>query len=112
MAEETKDQRTGPADRRQSSFGATDLETALENAILDSGWIPAVDVGETDSEITLRAEVPGLKAEDLHIECENGLITIRGERSEHRDADVVVEQVQEPPRDEAGTMRAAVARNR
>ncbi len=43
-------------------------------------WIPPVDVEETEQNVVLRAEIPGVKPEDVTIEYENGLLTIRGER--------------------------------
>lgn len=44
-------------------------------------WRPAVDIFETDSrEIVLKAEVPGLKREDIDLTVENNTLTIRGER--------------------------------
>ena len=55
--------------------------TAREDEDLVSGtWVPAVDVAETQEKIVVRAEVPGMKQEDIQIEFENGLLTIRGER--------------------------------
>ncbi len=54
---------------------------APEDEDLVSGtWVPPVDVAETQEKILVRAEVPGLKQEDIQIEFENGLLTIRGER--------------------------------
>lgn len=54
---------------------------APEDEDLVSGtWVPPVDVAETQEKIIVRAEVPGLKQEDIQIEFENGLLTIRGER--------------------------------
>lgn len=50
-------------------------------------WQPAVDIFENDSrEIVLKAEVPGLKREDIDLTVENNTLTIRGER--RREADV------------------------
>ena len=55
--------------------------TPQEDEDLVSGtWVPPVDVAETQEKILVRAEVPGLKQEDIQIEFENGLLTIRGER--------------------------------
>ena len=51
------------------------------NEDLVSGtWVPPVDVAETQDKILVRAEVPGMRQEDIQIEFENGLLTIRGER--------------------------------
>ena len=48
--------------------------------LVSGTWIPPVDVAETQEKILVRAEVPGMKQEDIQIEYENGLLTIRGER--------------------------------
>jgi HSP20 family protein len=41
---------------------------------------PAVDVSETDKEITVKAELPGIEAKDVDITLDAGLLTIRGEK--------------------------------
>lgn len=41
---------------------------------------PAVDIFEEDGTIVMKAEVPGLKAEDIHVNVENGVLTLSGER--------------------------------
>ena len=47
-------------------------------------WLPAVNVEETGDELVLTAEVPGMTAEDIEIELENNILTIRGEKSFER----------------------------
>ena len=55
------------------------------------GWQPPVDIFETDQkEIVLRAELPGLKREDIDLTVENNTLTIRAER--RRDEGVPAEQ--------------------
>jgi len=49
--------------------------------LVSGAWAPAVDVAETKEKIIVRAELPGMKQEDIQIEFENGLLTIRGERA-------------------------------
>lgn len=49
-----------------------------------NAWTPAVDIVESDSELTIVAELPGLKAEQVEVTCDNGVLTIRGEKSESR----------------------------
>lgn len=45
------------------------------------GWLPPVDIFETDArEVVLRAELPGLRREDIELTVENNTLTIRGER--------------------------------
>ncbi|HET8799302.1 MAG TPA: Hsp20/alpha crystallin family protein [Thermoanaerobaculia bacterium] len=48
--------------------------------LVSGTWVPPVDVAETLEKILVRAEVPGLRQEDIQIEFENGLLTIRGDR--------------------------------
>ena len=43
-------------------------------------WLPAVDVFETEDNLTIRAELPGVKTEDIKVEVDNGVLTIEGER--------------------------------
>jgi len=45
-------------------------------------WVPAVDVEETADELVLTAELPGLSRDDVEIELENNILTVRGQRSE------------------------------
>ncbi len=53
---------------------------AGDEDLVSGTWVPPVDVAETQEKILVRAEVPGMKQEDIQIEFENGLLTIRGER--------------------------------
>ena len=43
-------------------------------------WSPVVDVAENENEIVLRAELPGMKQEDIDIELTGDTLSIRGER--------------------------------
>lgn len=43
-------------------------------------WAPAVDILETENELVLKADVPGLEMKDIDIQLENGTLTIKGER--------------------------------
>jgi HSP20 family protein len=43
------------------------------------GFAPALDLSESADSYTIEASVPGLKAEDLNITFENGVLTISGE---------------------------------
>jgi HSP20 family protein len=52
-----------------------------------AGW-PHVELGETDKEIRVTAELPGLDEKDVEITVEDGALTLRGEkRSEVEDKD-------------------------
>jgi HSP20 family protein len=44
-------------------------------------WVPAVDIYETEGhEVVLKAELPDMKREDIHVTYENGVLTLKGER--------------------------------
>ena len=43
-------------------------------------WAPAVDIFETDNELVLKADVPGVEQKDIDIQLENGTLTVKGER--------------------------------
>ena len=45
-----------------------------------STWVPPVDVYETDEGFVLKAELPGVQKDHLHIEVHDRTLTIRGER--------------------------------
>jgi HSP20 family protein len=46
----------------------------------DEGWLPAVDVSESDREYTVTAELPGLEAKEIQVSVEGDILTIRGEK--------------------------------
>lgn len=43
-------------------------------------WAPAVDVFETSDAVILKAELPGLTADDVDVEVDDNVLTISGER--------------------------------
>jgi HSP20 family protein len=44
-----------------------------------------VDVSETDDEIKVSAELPGLGDEDIDVSLSNDVLTIRGEKKEEKE---------------------------
>ena len=42
-------------------------------------WAPAMDVLTRDGDLVIRAELPGVKPEDVDITLQNGVLTISGE---------------------------------
>ncbi len=55
-------------------------DLADDGSLFSGGWIPAVDVSESDDSYVIRAELPGMKKEDFKITVSNTLVTIRGEK--------------------------------
>lgn len=56
-----------------------------------SGWLPAVDLYEDKENVIVKAELPGMKKEEIEISLHEGVLTLAGERKEekeHKDAEV------------------------
>lgn len=49
------------------------------------GFAPQVDVTETDKEVKVCAEIPGVEAKDIDVSVEDGTLTIRGEKKYERE---------------------------
>ncbi len=61
-----------------------DEGSGLSTGTNGGSWIPAVNVAETADELTLTAEIPGMREDDISIEMENNVLTISGEKAEQR----------------------------
>ncbi len=46
------------------------------------GWTPSVDLVRRDDALVLRADIPGIKPEDVEIEVEDNVLTVSGEHRE------------------------------
>ncbi len=49
-------------------------------ALEGTTWAPAADIVETDNEIVLKADLPGIDPKDVDIQVHDGTLTLRGER--------------------------------
>jgi HSP20 family protein len=69
----------GELDRllENSPFGALDWPVFGEKA-----WMPAVDLVNGETEVAIRAEVPGIDPKDLDVTILGNQIVIRGEKKE------------------------------
>lgn len=45
-----------------------------------AGWMPSLDVFEKEGEMIVKADLPGVKKEDVQVSLDNGDLVIRGER--------------------------------
>jgi HSP20 family protein len=48
-------------------------------------WTPSCNVSETPEEYRIEAELPGVKEEDIEVNIEEGVLTLRGERREEKE---------------------------
>ena len=62
------------------------FDTGFFTELPDTSWRPSIDVEEKDGTYLLRADLPGMKKNDIHLELKDGYLTLRGERkSEHEE---------------------------
>jgi HSP20 family protein len=59
---------------------------------IERSWMPAVDIIDTPAAYVLKVELAGVKLEDVHVELEDDVLTIKGER--HQDETLDTEQYQ------------------
>ena len=48
-------------------------------------WAPSVDLAEDEDKLVLRADVPGIKPDEIKIEVEDDVLTISGEHTEEKE---------------------------
>lgn len=53
-----------------------------ENGQSVADWVPAVDIVEEEGRFLLRADVPGVKPEDIDVSMENGILSLSGQRQQ------------------------------
>jgi HSP20 family protein len=60
------------------------FEDTFQGGADRTGWVPSVNVSETGKEFKFEIELAGMKPEQVEITCDNGVLTIRGERNDER----------------------------
>ncbi|HTB19141.1 MAG TPA: Hsp20/alpha crystallin family protein [Bryobacteraceae bacterium] len=73
------------ADTEDFPAGLRLFQDSINRLLSDDGvrtrpWAPAVDILETENEIVLKADVPGVELKDIDIQLENGTLTVKGAR--------------------------------
>ncbi len=53
-------------------------------AFEDTEWMPAFDMSETDKELIVKGEVPGMDKKDINITVSDDMLTIRGEKKHEK----------------------------
>jgi HSP20 family protein len=48
--------------------------------VVGGDWVPAVDIKDEGTRYVIRADIPGVKPEDIEVTMESGMLSIRGER--------------------------------
>src|ERR1035437_1573191 len=50
----------------------------------ERAWTPAIDVVRENGNLVVRADIPGIKPEEVKIEVEDDILTVSGEHEEHK----------------------------
>ena len=53
--------------------------------LLEGEWAPSVDIAETDNEVVVTAELPGVKQDDVDITIADDVLTLKGEKKEEKE---------------------------
>ena len=48
-------------------------------------WAPALDIEETNGNLIVKAEIPGMKKEDIKVSVHDNMLTITGERKQENE---------------------------
>src|SRR3981189_2430413 len=65
---------------RLTTLGAAGSQNQQGSQNLVQNLVPRLDVTETDKEIVITAEMPGLERKDVEISIDDDILTIRGEK--------------------------------
>lgn len=69
----------------------TDFERVALGPVFGRGWsrdgtdLPRVNVEETDRDVIVTADLPGLEEKDVQVTVDDDVLTIRGERKDERE---------------------------
>ena len=55
-------------------------ESTDESSVVTSQWVPRVDIKEEAHRFVLYADIPGVNPEDIEVQMDKGMLTIKGER--------------------------------
>ena len=69
-------------DRLNRAFGRE-----RDDEVSMAAWVPPVDISEEKDRIVITAELPGFKEDQIEIQSENGMLTLRGERKFEKEND-------------------------
>ncbi|MFC2164708.1 Hsp20/alpha crystallin family protein [Acidobacteriota bacterium] len=58
------------------------FERNRELIALGEGWVPVVDISESDTDIIVEAELPGVSDKDVHLVLHNNRLEIKGIKKE------------------------------
>jgi len=61
-------------------------EAADPSAVAASQWAPRVDIREEDDRFVILADIPGVDPQDIEVQMDKGILSLKGERASEREA--------------------------
>jgi HSP20 family protein len=61
------------------------IRRPFRDSLAGGDWNPAIDVFDSKDEILVKADLPGLKKEEIEVSIHDGALFIRGEKKEEKD---------------------------
>ncbi len=53
-----------------------------DEGLLSSAWTPAIDIYDSKDNLVVKADLPGIKKEDIEVSVQDGTLVIKGEKKE------------------------------
>lgn len=74
------------SNRLNRLFSRTPARTGTNQEMMVlADWMPSVDISETDTAYLIKGEIPGVNKDDVKVDIEDGMITLRGERKQEKE---------------------------
>ncbi len=61
------------------------LRRPLKVSNEDALWVPTVDIVDEKDQIKVKADLPGMKKEEIEVNLENDVLSIKGEKKEEKE---------------------------
>jgi HSP20 family protein len=71
--------------RHMSGLFKSPMFESIEDSLLGIDWSPSVDAYEEGGGFVVKADLPGVKKEDVTVSVDAGVLTIAGKRHEERE---------------------------
>jgi HSP20 family protein len=66
-------------------WGRHVFPSVFRDELEEMNWLPALEVSEKGGQFVVRAELPGLRKEDINVDVEDEMLTLRGERKHEKE---------------------------
>ena len=80
-----------PWSRENDTFGAFQrqmsrlFEDFVPSTVAATQWMPSVDVSETENDVIVRAEIPGIPPKEVEVTVVGDTLQLRGEKREEKE---------------------------